>query len=58
MSDRATVVLFPEGVFGPTNNCIADRLLHERLAMISSRLQASPRTAKAAELIERIALGG
>lgn len=58
MSDRATVVLFPEGAFGPTNNCIADRALHERLAAISARLQASPGTAKAAELIERISLGG
>ena len=79
MSDRATVVIFPEGAFGPTNNCVgigdvlrqrghrvvfvraidrllADRALHERPAAVSARLQASPGTAKAAGLIERVAL--
>jgi UDP:flavonoid glycosyltransferase YjiC (YdhE family) len=37
---------------------LADRVLHRRLETISTRLQASPGTVRAADLIERVATTG
>ena len=54
----ATYKLEPEELTRAIDRLLADRALHGRLAAISARLQASPGTAKAAELIERVALSG
>jgi UDP:flavonoid glycosyltransferase YjiC (YdhE family) len=37
---------------------LADRALHERMGAIASRVQASPGTVRAADLIERLARDG
>ena len=66
--EQATIVFFPEGAYGPTNNCagigellgavdrlLADQALHERLAATARRLRARPGTVRAADLIECLA---
>ena len=54
----ATYELEPEELSGAIDRLLADRALHSRLAAISQRLQASPGTAEAAGLIERVAFSG
>ena len=54
----ATVVLIPEGAFGPTNNCvgIGDVLRARGHRVVAARLHANhPGTVTAADLIERVA---
>jgi UDP:flavonoid glycosyltransferase YjiC (YdhE family) len=53
----ATVVFFPEGAFGPTNNCvgIGDVLRARGHRVVAARLHANPGTVTAADLIERVA---
>ena len=50
----ATYECEPEELTGAIEGLLADRALHARLAAISARLQASPGTVRAADLIERL----
>ena len=54
---QPTVVFFPEGAYGPTNNCVGIGSVSfkaGRLAGVARRLQAAPGTTMAAESIESL----
>jgi MGT family glycosyltransferase len=50
-----TYTFDPDQLTGAIDGLVADRALHDRMAGISRRLQATPGTAVAADLIERLA---
>jgi MGT family glycosyltransferase len=51
----ATYTCAAEELAGAIDDLLADAALHERLAVVASRVQAEPGTVKAADLIERLA---
>jgi MGT family glycosyltransferase len=53
-----TYAFEPEAMSRAIDRLLADRTLHDRLGAISARLQASPGTVRAADLIERVAMTG
>ena len=54
----ATYEFADDELLGAVDRLLADEALHRRLAAIGRRLQASPGTVLAADLIERVALTG
>ena len=59
MAARATIVFSPEGAYGPTNNCVGiGQVFRERghrVVFVIENRRSSPRTERAARLIERLA---
>jgi len=60
LAARATIVFFPEGAYGPTNNGVGiGQVLLERghrVVFVIENRRSSPRTERAAGLVERLAV--